>query len=137
VPSPASNLPLIHARRLTKRFGSFTAVDAIDFDVASGESFGFLGPNGAGKTSTMRMIGCTSPVTDGELDVLGMDPRHDGVRIRSRLGVVPQEDTLDNELTVRENLIIYGRYFGLSRAECGKRADELLTDQRARPDAPR
>jgi lipooligosaccharide transport system ATP-binding protein len=126
VPNPASNLPLIHARRLTKRFGSFTAVDAIDFDVASGESFGFLGPNGAGKTSTMRMIGCTSPVTDGELDVLGMDPRHDGVRIRSRLGVVPQEDTLDNELTVRENLIIYGRYFGLSRAECGKRADELL-----------
>jgi lipooligosaccharide transport system ATP-binding protein len=126
VPDPHGDLPLIHARQLTKRFGTFTAVDAIDFDVARGESFGFLGPNGAGKTSTMRMIGCTSPVTDGELDVLGMDPRHDGARIRSRLGVVPQEDTLDNELTVRENLLIYGRYFGLSRAECGRRADELL-----------
>jgi lipooligosaccharide transport system ATP-binding protein len=126
VPHPSADAPLIRARDLTKRFGTFTAVDAIDFDVARGESFGFLGPNGAGKTSTMRMIGCTSPVTDGELEVLGMDPRHDGARIRSRLGVVPQEDTLDNELTVRENLLIYGRYFGLSRAECGERADELL-----------
>jgi lipooligosaccharide transport system ATP-binding protein len=126
VPNPSAEAPLIRARDLTKRFGTFTAVDAIDFDVARGESFGFLGPNGAGKTSTMRMIGCTSPVTDGELEVLGMDPRHDGARIRSRLGVVPQEDTLDNELTVRENLLIYGRYFGLSRAECGERADELL-----------
>ena len=126
MPHPSAEAPLIRARDLTKRFGTFTAVDAIDFDVARGESFGFLGPNGAGKTSTMRMIGCTSPVTDGELEVLGMDPRHHGARIRSRLGVVPQEDTLDNELTVRENLLIYGRYFGLSRAECGERADELL-----------
>ncbi len=126
MPHPSAEAPLIRARDLTKRFGTFTAVDAIDFDVARGESFGFLGPNGAGKTSTMRMIGCTSPVSDGELEVLGMDPRHDGARIRSRLGVVPQEDTLDNELTVRENLLIYGRYFGLSRAECGERADELL-----------
>ncbi len=126
MPNPGGLEPLIHAHNLTKRFGTFTAVDAIEFDVAPGESFGFLGPNGAGKTSTMRMIGCTSPVTDGELEVLSMDPRHDGARICSRLGVVPQEDTLDNELTVRENLIIYGRYFGLSRAECGRRADELL-----------
>ncbi len=124
--SQAAQPPLIHARDLTKRFGSFTAVDAIAFDVAPGESFGFLGPNGAGKTSTMRMIGCTSPLTDGQLSVLGMDPRHDGARIRSRLGVVPQEDTLDNELTVRENLLIYGRYFGLSRADCRSRAAELL-----------
>ncbi len=122
----SDNQPLIHARGLTKRFGSFVAVDGIDFDVAPGESFGFLGPNGAGKTSTMRMIGCTSPISDGELGVLDLDPRVDGPRIRARLGVVPQEDTLDNELTVRENLLIYGRYFGLSRAECGKRADELL-----------
>jgi lipooligosaccharide transport system ATP-binding protein len=121
-----SSQPLIHARNLTKRFGPFTAVDAIDFDVGRGESFGFLGPNGAGKTSTMRMIGCTSPVTDGELAVLGLDPRTEGAQIRSRLGVVPQDDTLDNELTVRENLQIYGRYFGLSRAECARRADELL-----------
>jgi lipooligosaccharide transport system ATP-binding protein len=118
--------PLIHARNLTKRFGEFTAVDAVDFDVQPGEAFGFLGPNGAGKTSTMRMIGCTSPISAGELSVLDMDPRRDGPRIRARLGVVPQADTLDNELTVRENLLIYGRYFGLPREECAKRADELL-----------
>ncbi len=118
--------PLIHARGLTKRFGEFVAVDAIDFDVASGESFGFLGPNGAGKTSTMRMIGCVSPVSDGVLEVMGMDPGRDGAKIRARLGVVPQQDTLDTELTVRENLSIYGRYFGLSRAEVARRADELL-----------
>ena len=117
---------LIHARRLTKRFDDFTAVDAIDFDVARGESFGFLGPNGAGKTSTMRMIGCVSPVSDGTLRVLGQDPDRDGPKIRARLGVVPQQDTLDNELTVRENLVLYGRYFGLSRAECSRRADDLL-----------
>jgi lipooligosaccharide transport system ATP-binding protein len=118
--------PLIRARGLTKRFGDFTAVDAIDFDVAPGEAFGFLGPNGAGKTSTMRMIGCVSPVTGGELTVLGMDPAADGARIRGRLGVVPQADSLDMELTVRENLIIYGRYFDLSRREARRRADELL-----------
>ncbi|MEO8462078.1 MAG: ATP-binding cassette domain-containing protein [Chloroflexota bacterium] len=118
--------PLISARGLTKRFGSFTAVDAIDFDVAPGEAFGFLGPNGAGKTSTMRMIGCTSPSSGGTLTVLGMNPATQGSEIRGRLGVVPQADTLDEELSVRENLLIYGRYFGLSRAECAKRADELL-----------
>ena len=118
--------PLIHARGLTKRFAEFTAVDAIDFDVAPGESFGFLGPNGAGKTSTVRMIGCVSPVTDGVLTVLGLDPAVDGSRIKSRIGVVPQQDTLDMELTVRENLVIYGRYFDLSRREAGRRADELL-----------
>ncbi len=123
--SPAPE-PLIHARGLTKRFGELTAVDAIDFDVAPGESFGFLGPNGAGKTSAMRMIGCVSPMSAGTLRVLGMDPIADGPRIRARLGVVPQQDTLDTELTVRENLTLYGRYFGLSRAECSRRADELL-----------
>jgi len=117
---------LIHARGLTKRFGDLTAVDGIDFDVAPGESFGFLGPNGAGKTSAMRMIGCVSPLSGGTLRILGMDPVADGPRIRARLGVVPQQDTLDTELTVRENLLIYGRYFGLSRAECAKRADDLL-----------
>jgi lipooligosaccharide transport system ATP-binding protein len=125
-PAPAAESPLIRARGLTKRFGEFTAVDGVDFDVQPGEAFGFLGPNGAGKTSTMRMIGCTSPMSDGELTVLGMDPRRDGPTIRARLGVVPQSDTLDNELTVRENLLIYGRYFGLPREECAKRADELL-----------
>jgi lipooligosaccharide transport system ATP-binding protein len=118
--------PLIHARGLTKRFGEFTAVDAIDFDVAPGESFGFLGPNGAGKTSTMRMIGCVSPISDGTLTVLDQDPTTQGPRIRARIGVVPQQDSLDTELTVRENLVLYGRYFGLPRAECNRRADELL-----------
>ena len=117
---------LIHARGLTKRFGDFTAVDGIDFDVRRGEAFGFLGPNGAGKSSTMRMIGCVSPVTDGTLRVLGLDPLGDGPEIRSRLGVVPQLDNLDNELTVRENLVIYGRYFGLSRGELRERSAELL-----------
>jgi lipooligosaccharide transport system ATP-binding protein len=124
--APSDAESLIHARGLTKRFGDLTAVDAIDFDVAPGESFGFLGPNGAGKTSAMRMIGCVSPMSAGTLRVLGMDPIADGPRIRARLGVVPQQDTLDTELTVRENLTLYGRYFGLSRAECAKRADELL-----------
>jgi lipooligosaccharide transport system ATP-binding protein len=122
--TPVSSL--IHARGLTKRFAAFTAVDGIDFDVAPGEAFGFLGPNGAGKTSTMRMIGCVSPVSGGTLRVLGLDPQTHGPEIRARLGVVPQADTLDNELTVRENLVIYGRYFGLSREECARRADELL-----------
>ena len=125
-PAPTAALPLIRARGLTKRFGEFIAVDGVDFDVQPGEAFGFLGPNGAGKTSTMRMIGCTSPMSNGELSVLGMDPRRDGPTIRARLGVVPQSDTLDNELTVRENLLIYGRYFGLPREECARRADELL-----------
>jgi lipooligosaccharide transport system ATP-binding protein len=121
-----STSSLIHARGLTKRFGEITAVDAIDFDVAPGESFGFLGPNGAGKTSTMRMIGCVSPATAGTLRILGQDPAIDGPRIRARLGVVPQQDTLDTELTVRENLLIYGRYFGMARQDIAKRADELL-----------
>jgi lipooligosaccharide transport system ATP-binding protein len=118
--------PLIHARGLRKEFGELTAVDGIDFDVARGEAFGFLGPNGAGKSSTMRMIGCVSPPSAGTLRILGMDPVTQGPEIRGRLGVVPQADTLDNELTVRENLIIYGRYFGLSRAEVRERADRLL-----------
>jgi lipooligosaccharide transport system ATP-binding protein len=118
--------PLIEGRRLTKRFGDFVAVDAVDFQVERGEAFGFLGPNGAGKTSTMRMIGCVSPVSDGELRVLDMDPGTDGTRIRGRLGVVPQEDTLDLELTVRDNVVIYGRYFDLPRPLIRQRADELL-----------
>jgi lipooligosaccharide transport system ATP-binding protein len=118
--------PLIQARGLVKRFDELVAVDEIDFDLQRGEAFGFLGPNGAGKTSTMRMIGCVSPVTDGTLRVFGLDPDHDGVEIRGRLGVVPQEDSLDLELTVRENIVVYGRYFGLPRAMLRKRADELL-----------
>jgi lipooligosaccharide transport system ATP-binding protein len=118
--------PMITARGLTKRFGDFTAVDGIDLEVHRGEAFGFLGPNGAGKSSTMRMIGCVAPVTSGELTVLGLDPATQGPQIRARLGVVPQQDTLDHELTVRDNLYIYGRYFGLPRAGLRAKIDELL-----------
>src|SRR5919112_4225978 len=99
----AAAAPLIHARGLRKEFGELTAVDGIDFDVARGEAFGFLGPNGAGKSSTMRMIGCVSPPSAGTLRILGLDPVRDGSAIRARLGVCPQQDTLDEELTVREN----------------------------------
>ena len=117
---------LVRARELVKRFGDFTAVDGIDFDVRRGEVFGFLGPNGAGKSSTMKMIGTVSPVTSGDLTVLGLNPAKDGRDIRARLGVVPQEDSLDMELTVEENLMIYGRYFDLPRAEVRSRIGELL-----------
>jgi lipooligosaccharide transport system ATP-binding protein len=117
---------LVQARGLRKRFGAFEAVRGIDIDVWAGEVFGFLGPNGAGKSSTMRMIGCVSPRSDGELQVLGMDPDTDGPRIRARLGVVPQQDNLDLELSVRDNLHIYGRYFGMSRAAVRAKAAELL-----------
>src|ERR1700755_259772 len=117
---------LVRARGLNKRFGEFTAVDGIDFDLYRGEAFGFLGPNGAGKSSTMRMIGCVSPPSGGELTILGRDPVRDGSAIRARLGVVPQEDTLDVELTVRENLLVYGRYFGLPRRVIRERTDALL-----------
>jgi lipooligosaccharide transport system ATP-binding protein len=118
--------PLISAHNLTKRFDDFTAVDRIDFEVTRGEAFGFLGPNGAGKSSTMRMIGCVAPVTSGTLRILGKDPAVDGPAIRARLGVVPQQDTLDIELTVRQNLYVYGRYFGLPRSELTPRVDELM-----------
>src|SRR5574338_1372576 len=123
---PPSDEVLVHARRLTKRFGEFTAVDAVDFDVRTGEAFGFLGPNGAGKTSTMRMIACSSPITDGELSVIGMDPRRQAAEIKSRLGVVPQIDNLDAELTVRENLEMYARYFEIPNELARTRTDELL-----------
>jgi lipooligosaccharide transport system ATP-binding protein len=118
--------PVVTARDLTKRFGSFTAVDGVSFEIERGEAFGFLGPNGAGKTSTMRMVSCLSPVSSGSLRVLGMDPTTDGARIRGRLGVVPQEDTLDLELTVRDNLYLYGRYFDLPKRLVRERVEELL-----------
>jgi lipooligosaccharide transport system ATP-binding protein len=121
---------MISARGLRKSFGppgaEFEAVKGIDVEVRRGEAFGFLGPNGAGKSSTMRMIAAVSPVSGGELRILGLDPATDGQAIRGRLGVCPQEDTLDTELNVRDNLFIYGRYFGLSKAEVNERADELL-----------
>jgi lipooligosaccharide transport system ATP-binding protein len=117
---------LVQARGLRKRFGTFEAVRGIDIDVRAGEVFGFLGPNGAGKSSTMRMIACVSPRSDGELQVLGMDPDVDGPQIRARLGVVPQQDNLDVELSVRDNLHVYGRYFGMSRTAVRAKAAELL-----------
>ena len=118
--------PLVRAADLTKRFGDFTAVDSVEFTVEPGEVFGFLGPNGAGKSSTMKMIGAVSPVTEGVLTVFGLDPQADGAQIRARLGSVPQENLLDTELTVFENLFIYGRYFDLPKAVIKERIDELL-----------
>jgi lipooligosaccharide transport system ATP-binding protein len=117
---------LVSARSLTKQFGDLVAVDAIDFEVHRAEAFGFLGPNGAGKTSTMRMIGCTSPPSDGELTVIGMDPIAQASEIKRRIGVVPQIDNLDIELTVRENLEMYARYYDVERTEADRRIDELL-----------
>ena len=109
-----------------KRYGEFAAVDGISFEVAPGESFGLLGPNGAGKSTTMRMVGAVSTRTSGDLSILGLDPDAYGPEIRSQLGVVPQSDNLDTELRVRENLLVYGRYFGLPGRLVAKRADELL-----------
>ncbi|MFN2496836.1 MAG: ABC transporter ATP-binding protein [Pseudonocardiaceae bacterium] len=129
---------LVQARGLRKWFGPVEAVRGIDVDVRRAEAFGFLGPNGAGKSSIMRMIACVSPPSAGELRVFGLDPDVDGSRIRARLGVVPQQDNLDTELSVRDNLHIYGRYFGLSRAAVRAKAAELLefaqlTDRAADP----
>ncbi len=118
--------PLISAQHLVKRFGSFVAVGGIDVEVQRGESFGFLGPNGAGKSSTMRMIGCVSPVTEGRLRIFGLDPATDGKQIRARIGVVPQADQLDEQLTVEDNMVLYGRYFDIPRKECRRRTNELL-----------
>jgi lipooligosaccharide transport system ATP-binding protein len=123
---PPTDEVLVHARALTKRFGTFTAVKGVDFDVRTAEAFGFLGPNGAGKTSTMRMIACASPVTEGDLTVIGMDPRTQAAQIKARLGVVPQADNLDEELTVLENLLMYARYFDIPMSEARPRAAELL-----------
>ena len=126
VPFVGGDGALVRAKGLQKAFGDFQAVKGIDVEVQPGESFGFLGPNGAGKSSTMRMIACVSPRSGGELSVLGLDPKDDGPKIRARLGVVPQEDNLDVELTVRQNLQVYGRYFGLGRAHVRAKASELL-----------
>lgn len=118
--------PVISASDLVKTYGDTVAVAGISFDVAPGESFGLLGPNGAGKSTTMRMVGAVSTRTSGSLSILGLDPDESGPEIRSRLGVVPQADNLDTELRVRDNLIVYGRYFGLPVKHLRARADELL-----------
>ncbi len=118
--------PAIEALDLVKRFGDFAAVDGITFTVNQGETYSILGPNGAGKSSTMKMVTTVSPPTSGHLSVLGLDPATEGRTIRSRLGVVPQEDILDEALSVKENLVAYGRYFGFPRSHCQQRAGELL-----------
>ncbi|WP_166984017.1 ABC transporter ATP-binding protein [Paramicrobacterium fandaimingii] len=119
--------PVIEAKNLVKKYKDFAAVDGISFEVAPGESFGLLGPNGAGKSTTMRMVGAVSTRTSGDLSILGLDPDQYGPEIRSQLGVVPQADNLDEELRARENLLVYGRYFGLPRKLVAQRADELMT----------
>ena len=123
---PAGQTPVISARGLTKRYGDFEAVRGIDFEVPPGEAFGLLGPNGAGKSTTMRMIGGVSQRTAGELRIMGLDPETHGPEVRARLGVVPQQDNLDEELTVRDNLMVYGRYFGLPRSYLRPKAQQLL-----------
>ena len=119
-------MPVIEARELCKTYGELHAVDGISFEVSPGESFGLLGPNGAGKSTTMRMIGGTMLRTSGTLLVNGLDPEEHGPEVRANLGVVPQQDNLDNELRARDNLIMYGRYFGLPYRYLRPRADELL-----------
>lgn len=122
----ATNEVLIQAKSLVKRYGDFTAVNGIDFQVRKGESFGFLGPNGAGKSTTMRIIAATLTRTSGEITILGKDPEKSGPEIKAHLGVVPQADNLDQALTVEENLYIYGRYFGLSKKFLKPKIEELL-----------
>jgi lipooligosaccharide transport system ATP-binding protein len=126
VPTHAGTEPAIHAVDLVKRYGDFAAVDGISFSVSKGESFGLLGPNGAGKSTTMRMIAAVAARTSGQMRVAGLDPEQQGPEVRARLGVIPQQDNLDEELTVRENIIMYGRYFGLPRRYLLAKADELL-----------
>lgn len=125
-PQPTTADAVVSARALTKSYGDFTAVDGISFEVAPGESFGLLGPNGAGKSTTMRMIGGVSQRTSGDLTIMGLDPEKHGPQVRAHLGVVPQQDNLDEELKVRDNLIVYGRYFGLPLSYLRPKADELL-----------
>ncbi|WP_147108058.1 ABC transporter ATP-binding protein [Nesterenkonia populi] len=126
MPETVSPTPAITADQLVKRYGDFTAVDGITFQVAGGEAFGLLGPNGAGKSTTMRMIAAVASRTSGAMEVAGLDPQQEGPRVRARLGVIPQQDNLDEELTVRENIIMYGRFFGLPRKHLASKADELL-----------
>ncbi|WP_026549970.1 ABC transporter ATP-binding protein [Arthrobacter sp. Br18] len=126
MPHNLAGQPVISAHDLSKHYGEFRAVDGISFEVPAGESFGLLGPNGAGKSTTMRMVGGVSQRTSGHLAILGLDPEQHGPEVRAHLGVVPQQDNLDEELRVRDNLIVYGRYFGLPLSYLKPKADELL-----------
>jgi lipooligosaccharide transport system ATP-binding protein len=126
MPNNSRHQAVVSARNLTKRFGGFTAVDGISFEIPAGESFGLLGPNGAGKSTTMRMLGGVSRRTSGDLEIMGLDPERQGPEVRAHLGVVPQQDNLDEELRVRDNLIVYGRYFGLPMSYLKPKSAELL-----------
>lgn len=126
VTSAGAGDPIVIAEDLTKVYGQNRAVDGISFSISTGESFGLLGPNGAGKSTTMRMIGGTLTRTGGTMRVAGLDPAERGPEVRAHLGVVPQQDNLDEELTVRDNLIVYGRYFGLPHSYLRTKADELI-----------
>lgn len=117
---------VISAENLTKTYGDVAAVDGISFTVQAGESFGLLGPNGAGKSTTMKMIGGVTRRSAGRLTIMGLDPDTHGPEVRAHLGVVPQQDNLDEELRVRDNLLVYGRYFGLPMSYLRPKADELL-----------
>ena len=125
-PNPHSPHPVVAARGLTKIYGKQRAVDSIDFSVTRGETFGLLGPNGAGKSTTMRMIACRTPLTSGELSVEDFDVRTQGRKIRSLIGVVPQENNLDPDLSVRRNLIVYASYYRIPKPQATARAAELL-----------
>lgn len=118
--------PVIEARGLTKRYGDFTAVSGIDFDVRPGECVGFLGPNGAGKTTSVRMVSCFTPITAGSVRVFGLDVASEPREVKARLGICPQEDNLDPDFSVRKNLLTYARYYGIAAAEARRRADALL-----------
>ena len=126
MPNSSGSPVVVSARNLTKRFGDFAAVDGISFEIPAGESFGLLGPNGAGKSTTMRMLGGVSRRTSGDLEIMGLDPERQGPEVRAHLGVVPQQDNLDEELRVRDNLIVYGRYFGLPMSYLKPKSAELL-----------
>jgi lipooligosaccharide transport system ATP-binding protein len=117
---------VVEARGLRKSYGDAAAVRGVDFSVRRGECFGFLGPNGAGKTTTMRMVQAVAAPSAGSLRVLGMDPVSDGKRVRAAIGVCPQSDNLDPDLSVIENLQVYGRYFPQSAAITKKRSEQLL-----------
>lgn len=119
-------MQVVTAKNLTKCYGTFTAVDSVSFNIERGECFGFLGPNGAGKTTVMGVIHCFMPPTSGDVRVFGIDVCTDPGTIKSRLGVMPQDDNLDPDLSVIENLVVYSRYFDIPKKKGARLASELL-----------
>ncbi|WP_235926963.1 ATP-binding cassette domain-containing protein [Variovorax boronicumulans] len=125
-PSSSSSSPLFQVRGLRKRYGETTVVDDLSFEIAPGECLGVIGPNGAGKTTTIRMcLGLTAP-DGGSIDALGLQMPRDALAIKAQLGVVSQFDTLDPDFSCAENLVVYGRYFGFSKAHVRARVPQLL-----------